>query len=142
MSGHLVDTNVLSELTRERPDPQVVTFLSKLDKDGTFLSVMTIGEIAKGIAGLALSQRRTVLQGWLDRDLRSWFAGRILSVTEEVAELWGRLAANSKQRGTPLAVVDGLIAATALHHSHILVTRNVKDFEQAGVQVLNPFEAA
>src|ERR1017187_10804174 len=81
-----------------------------------FLSVMTIGEICKGIAALPAGQRRTGLQDWLDIDVRSWFAKRILPVTEAVAERWGYLASAAKQRGLTVAVVDGGIAATALHH--------------------------
>ncbi len=100
---------------------------------------MTIGEISKGIATLPVSQRRTVLQAWLDQDVRSWFSGRILPVTETIAERWGHLAADGKQRGANLAVVDGIIAATALHHSLTLVTRNVKDFAGLGVALVNPW---
>jgi predicted nucleic acid-binding protein len=101
---------------------------------------MTIGEICKGIASLPVSQKRGTLQNWLDMDVRSWFAGRILPVTEEIAERWGHLAATAKQQGVSLAVVDGVIAATAIHHDLTLVTRNVKDFSGLGVDLLNPWE--
>jgi predicted nucleic acid-binding protein len=140
VKGYLVDTNVPSELTRERPDTHVESFLRNVLKDNVFLSVMTIGEISKGIASLAAGQRQTALQKWLDHDLRAWFAGRILPVTEPIAERWGHLAADAKQRGFSLAVVDGVIAATALHHNLILVTRNVKDFASLGIDLLNPWE--
>jgi len=140
VKGYLVDTNIPSELTREKPDPRVTTFLKNVAKDSVFLSVMTIGEISKGISALPPSQKRTALQQWLDVDLRSWFAGRILPVTEVIAEEWGRMAASAKQRGTPLAVVDGVIAATAIHHNLSVVTRNVKDFVGLGVDILNPWE--
>lgn len=86
MKGYLVDTNVPSELTRKEPDARVVAFLKKADRDSVFLSVMTIGEICNGIATLPVSQRRSALQDWLDIDVRSWFAGRILPVTEAIAE--------------------------------------------------------
>ena len=101
---------------------------------------MTIGEIRKGIASLPVSQKRTVLESWLNIDLRSWFAGRILPVSEQIAEQWGNLAATRKQRGMPLAVVDGVIAATALHHHLTIVTRNVSDFIGLGIDLLNPWE--
>jgi predicted nucleic acid-binding protein len=117
-----------------------VEFLRIVDKEGVFLSVMTIGEICKGIATLPVSQRRATLQDWLDIDVRSWFAGRMLPVTEAIAERWGHLAATAKQRGLTLAVVDGVIAATALHHDLTLVTRNVKDFHGLGVNISNPWE--
>jgi toxin FitB len=101
---------------------------------------MTIGEICKGISGLPVSQRRTALQNWLDIDVRTWFADRILPVTESIAERWGYLASTAKQQGLSLAVVDGLIAATALHHDLIL-TRNAKDFAGLGIDISNPWEA-
>ncbi len=103
------------------------------------LSVLTIGEICKGIAELPASQKRNRLQDWLDIEVRSWFAGRILHVTEAIAERWGHLAAAAKQKGMTLAVVDGVIAATALHHNLIIVTRNVKDFAGLGLDVFNPW---
>ncbi len=125
MKGYLVDTNIPSELTREIPDARVVPFLKRVGKESVFLSVMTIGEICKGIDMLPLSQKRNVLQNWLDIDVRSWFAGRILPVTESIAERWGHLAATAKQRGIAVAVVDGVIAATALEHEPTLVTRAI-----------------
>jgi toxin FitB len=140
VNGFLVDTNIPSELTRERTDVRVASFLQRTEKQSMFLSVMTIGEICKGIAALPASHKQTSLHAWLDSDVRSWFAGRILPVSEEIAELWGKLAASSKQRGTPLAVVDGVIAATALHHQLTLVTRNFRDFANLGIDLLNPWE--
>jgi toxin FitB len=140
VKGYLVDTNIPSELTREKPDARVVEFLRNVAKEEVFLSVMTIGEICKGIAALPISQRRAMLQDWLDIDVRSWFAGRIFPVTEAIAERWGNLAATAKQRGLTLAVVDGLIAATALHYDLTLVTRNAKDFDRLGIDISNPWE--
>ena len=140
MKGYLVDTNIPSELTRENPNVRVAAFLANAGKSSVFLSVMTIGEICKGIASLPISQRRTGLQDWLDIDVRSWFAGLILPVTEDIAERWGHLAATAKQQGATVAVVDGVIAATALHHDLTLVTRNVKDFGALRVTILNPWD--
>jgi toxin FitB len=136
---YLVDTNIPSELTREAPNAGITAFLQNADKDGVFLSVMTIGEICNGIASLPISRKRANLQHWLDVDLRIWFTGRILPVNEAIAERWGELAARAKQRGSGLAVVDGVIAATALHHDLILVTRNTKDFQALGVEIVNPW---
>jgi len=141
VNGYLVDTNIPSELTREKPDARVVRFLRDAGRSTVFVSVMTIGEICKGIAGLPSSQKRTALQEWLDNDLRLWFAGRILPVTETIAERWGQLAATAKQRGATLAVVDGVIAATALDHDLVLITRNARDFANLGVNISNPWEA-
>ena len=140
MKRYLVDTNIPSELTRQKPDLRVEAFLKGADQDRVFLSVLTVGEICKGIHSLPLSAKRRSLQNWLDVDVRSWFVGRILPVTEEIAERWGQLAAMAKQQGMPLAVVDGVIAATALHHDLTLVTRNTKDFANLGVDLLNPWE--
>lgn len=116
MNGYLVDTNIPSELTHETPDARVAAFLESAGRERVFLSVMTVGEICKGIDLLPVSQKRSALQDWLDRDVRSWFAGRILPVTESIAERWGRLAAAGKRSGVTLAVVDGVLAATALEH--------------------------
>lgn len=140
MKGYLVDTNIPSELTREIPDVRVAAFLKNAGKESVFLSVMTIGEICKGIDLLPASKKRSGLQSWLDIDVRSWFAGRILPVTESIAERWGHLAAAAKQRGVAMTVVDGVIAATALEHGLTMVTRNVSDFAGLGVVLLNPWD--
>ncbi len=142
MKGYLVDTNVPSELTRETPDARVAAFLRSAGKESLFLSVMTLGEIYKGIDMLPVSQKRNALQIWLEVDVRSWYAGRILPVTESIAERWGHLAATAKQRGIAIKDVDAVIAATALEHGLTLVTRNVKDFAGLGVILLNPWDAA
>ena len=140
MSSYLVDTNIPSELTRERPNPRVAEFLKSAEKTSVFMSVMTIGEICKGIGTLPASARRTSLQHWLDYDVRTWFANRILPVDEAVAERWGQLAATAKQQGIGFAVIDGIIAATALQHGLTLVTRNSKDFSGLGIPLINPWE--
>ncbi len=140
MSGYLVDTNVPSELTRDSPDGRVAGFLEAAGSENVSLSVLTVGEICKGIEGLPSGPKRTDLQRWLDRDVRSWFSGRILPVTESIAERWGRLAAVRKRTGATLSVIDGLIAATALEHELIVVTRNVRDFSGLGLNLLNPWD--
>lgn len=102
MTGYLVDTNIPSELTRQQPDARVADFIRKAGKDNLFLSVMTIGEICKGIDLLPVSQKRTALQDWLDIDVRSWFEGRILPVTETIAERSGHLAAAARSKASRL----------------------------------------
>jgi toxin FitB len=126
VKGYLVDTNIPSEFTRQQPDARVADFIRMAGKDNLFLSVMTLGEICKGIDLLPISQRRTDLQDWLDIEVRSWFGGRILPVSETIAERWGHMAAAARKQGVALAVVDGLIVATALEHGLMLVTRNRK----------------
>lgn len=140
MKEYLVDTNIPSEFTHDQPDIRVANFIRGAGQGNLFLSVITIGEICKGIDLLPVSQKRTGLQEWLEIDVRAWFAGRIFPVTEAVAERWGHLAASMRKQGITLAIMDGLIAATALEHGLTLVTRNVKDFAGLGVDLLNPWE--
>lgn len=139
MNGYLVDTNVLSELTKPSPLPEVEVFLRKA-KDTIFVSVFSIGEVRKGIAGLPMSNKRASLEDWLDNEILLWFADRLLPVTLEVAERWGELAAQLKAKGRPRPVVDSVLGATALTHGLILVTRNVRDYQDMGVTIFNPWE--
>jgi toxin FitB len=139
MTGFLLDTNVPSELTRPKPDPHVEQWLDNADDELLFLSVVSLGEIFKGLTILPESKRRSQLQQWIDDTLRPWFGGRILPVTEAIAERWGVLAGDCHLRGKALKVADGLIAGTALEHDLIVVTRNVKDFADLGVGVFNPW---
>lgn len=139
MTQYLVDTNIPSEFTRDHPDTRVVDFIRKAGRQNLFLSVLAVGEIQKGIDLLPASQKRIELQNWLDSDVRAWFAGRILPVTETVAERWGHVAAAARKQGATVSVVDGLIAATAVEHGLTLVTRNTKDFARLGVELLNPW---
>lgn len=141
MSGFLVDTNCISELVRVKPEPRVMEWFDAADEGLLYLSVLTLGEIRKGLAQLSQSKRRTRLETWLDVELRARFAGRLLPVDEEVANRWGLLTARAKQEGKLLATIDGLLAATALHYDLTLVTRNVSDFAETQVPVLNPWES-
>lgn len=141
MSGYLLDTNCISELVRLQPDPGVVAWMEAADETLLYLSVLTLGEIRKGLAGLPQSKRRTHLETWLETELRVRFAGRILLIDAAVADRWGSLAARAKSEGKALATIDGLLAATALHHSLTLVSRDVSDFKKTQVPVLNPWKA-
>jgi toxin FitB len=137
MSGFLLDTNCISELVRNTPDPRVREWIEAADETILFLSVLTIGEIRKGIATLPQSKRRTRLESWLELELLSRFAGRILPVDLEIAQRWGLIAAQAKKEGKGLSVIDGLLAATAIHKSLTIVSRNVGDF--GGTPVINPW---
>ena len=141
MSGFLLDTNVPSELTNERPDPRVEMWLEDADDEQLFISVITIGEVMEGLTAMPVGKRRSGIQSWIEDALRPWFAGRILPIDETIAERWGVLAGQRRLKGRPLGVADGLIAATALHHKLTVVTRNVKDFESLGVTVFNPWNS-
>jgi len=139
MSGFLLDTNCVSELVRLKPQPRVLEWIEAADEGMLYLSVLTLGEIRKGLVGLPLGKRRTRLEAWLEVELRSRFAGRLLPIDEQVANRWGLLAAQAKRKGKPLAIIDGLLAATALHHNLTMVTRNISDFAGAQVTVLDPW---
>ena len=135
----LVDTVTISETTRPRPNAAVLRWFEGHEEWSWYVSVLTIGELHKGILRLAEGPRRTKLQQWLDVDLRKRCAGRILPVDVEIAETWGRLCAQAERLGRTLPAVDSLLAATALQHGLIVVTRNVEDFAAAGVTVENPW---
>jgi predicted nucleic acid-binding protein len=140
MSGYLLDTNCISEVVRANPEPRVMAWIDAADESLLYLSVLTFGEIRKGIAALAQGKRRTQLETWLKVELRARFAGRILPVDANVADRWGTLAAGAKRAGKPLSVIDGLLAATALHHNLTLVSRNTSDFATLPVPLLNPWQ--
>ena len=140
MSGFLLDTNTVSELVSVKPNQRVAEWLEASDENQLYLSVMTLGEIRQGVAALPQSKKRTLLETWLEVDLQSRFAGRILPVDREVADRWGWLMAESQGKGMTLPVVDCLLAATALQHNLIVVTRNVSDFGLTGLSVVNPWE--
>ena len=140
MSGYLLDTNVISELTKLRPESKVVSWFQATSEDLLYLSVFTIGEIRKGIDSLPRGNKRALLESWLANDLVLRFAGRILEVNLDIAERWGLISAQAKIAGAPLAVIDGLMAATALHYNLTLVTRNTKDVRVAGINTLNPWQ--
>jgi predicted nucleic acid-binding protein len=139
MSGFLLDTNIISELVKPRPEVKVAAWIDSTDEHLLYLSVLTIGEIRKGITALGKPSRRVFLESWLDRDLAVRFAGRILPVDQPVADRWGLLAGRAAAAKHPLPVVDALLAATALQHNLTLVTRNTKDVAGTGVPVFDPW---
>lgn len=141
MSGYLLDTNVISELVRPKPERRVMEWMEAADESVLYLSVLTLGEIRKGVAGQVQGKRRTHLETWLEVDLQSRFSGRIVPIDSAIADRWGLLVAEAKRKGRVLAVIDGLLAATALHHNLTVVSRNASDFKDAQVQVLNPWQA-
>jgi toxin FitB len=140
VSGFLLDTNIPSELIRSRPDPNVQGWVFSQDEDALFLSAITIGELRRGFILLPPGPRRTQLENWLETVLVPRFHGRMLPVTYSIADRWGELDGQCQQRGTPLNMADGLIAATAFEHGLTVVTRNVKDFVGLGIALLNPWE--
>jgi predicted nucleic acid-binding protein len=139
MSGFLLDTNCISEIVRSKPEPRVLDWMEAADESLLYLSVLTLGEIRKGVAGLPQGKRRTHLETWLELDLQARFSGRILSIDAAIADRWGLLAAEAKRKGRALSAVDGLLAATALHHNLTIISRNVNDFAHTQVLTLNPW---
>jgi toxin FitB len=140
VSGFLLDTNIISELVKPRPEASVTTWIEGTDESLLYLSVLTLGEIRRGIAALPQSRRRTTLEAWLDKDLRARFEDRILIIDQEVADRWGLLTGIARHNGIVLPVIDGLLAATALEHNLTLVTRDTGQIPSLGVQVFNPWQ--
>jgi predicted nucleic acid-binding protein len=139
VSGFLLDTNVISELVKRKPDARVTAWVGDTNESLFYLSVLTIGEIRKGATSLADTARRVALEAWLDSDLALRFVGRILPIDQAVADRWGRLVAEASTAGAVLPVIDGLLAATALQHDLTLVTRNNKDVKGTRVRLFNPW---
>ena len=139
MTGFLLDTNCISELVRPKPDPQVLAWFDAAQEDSLYLSVLTLGEIRRGVAALPPSRRRTQLESWVEIEVRSRFADRVLPIDSRIADRWGRLAATARLSGKPLSVIDGLLAATALELDLTLVSRNTAAFAQTHVRVVNPW---
>ncbi len=136
--SYLIDTNVLSELRRKAPDVQVLRWFQRRPAGTLYLSVLTLGEIRKGVEAVADTARRLVLMDWLEIELPAFFAGRVLPVDDAVAARWGHLTAHA---GRPLPAIDSLLVATAAQHGLSLVTRNVRDTEGLGTPVINPWTA-
>lgn len=137
-SGYLIDTNVISELRRREPEPRVVAWFEQRPAAQLYLSVLSLGEIRRGVERLAEGGRQQALRAWLEQELPAFFSGRLLPIDEAVAQRWGRLMA---EMGRPLPAIDSLLAATALEHDLVLVTRNLKDVAYLPVAVANPWQS-
>src|SRR5512139_3446120 len=137
--SYLLDTNIVSETVRRTPNKAVITWLDQLPGEALFVSVLTLGEIRKGIEALTDKRRREKLRLWLEHELPAWFEGRVLPVDLSVADRWGRLLA---EVGKPVPTIESLLVATALHHELRLVTRNTGDFNYPGLHVINPWQNA
>lgn len=136
---YLLDTCVISELVKRSPDTNVVKWIEGCTEEILFLSVLTIGEIQKGIAGISEGKRKISLQSWLDAELRERFSGRILVISEEIALTWGILQGEAELEGKSIPTIDGLLGATALCNNLTIATRNEKDIRQTGARIFNPW---
>jgi hypothetical protein len=133
---YLLDTNVISETIKKLPNSRVAEWLSRIDNDKFSLSVLTLGEIRKGVEKLQDQPRKQKIIQWLEVDLIKHFYGRIINIDEVVADKWGYICSHVN-----IPAMDGLIAASAIVHNHKLVTRNVKDFQGVmGLEIINPWE--
>ncbi len=135
----LLDTNVISEWVKPRPDAGVVTWLSEVDEDRVFLSSVSVAEFRYGIERMAAGARRSRLDLWLQEDVALRFETRILPVDVSVANTWGKIVSRSQAIGHTMSAMDGFLAATAEVHGLTLVTRNIADFAVLGPLVLNPW---
>lgn len=135
----LLDTNVISEWVKPQPNPQVVRWLTEVAEDQVFLSVASLAEIRQGIEQMPAGKRRDRLATWLAEELPVRFEGRIFDIDRTIAETWGVVMARGRKAGTTIGVWDALFAATAEVHRLTLVTRNVDDFVNLGILLLNPW---
>lgn len=136
--SYLIDTNVVSELARPKPNEKVVRWFEETPDTALHMSVLSFGEIRSGIERLPPGSRREKLRVWLEQEVPAWFEERLLPIDSTVADRWGRLLA---EVGRPVAAVDSLLAATALAHGLRIVTRNGSDFRFPGVEVVDPWKA-
>lgn len=140
MKHYLLDTCCISEFSKKRINAGVKEWFGNQDEANLYLSVITVGEILKGIHKLDESKKKRELKTWVEEDLIKRFSGRLVDLGLYEIEAWGKLTANCESKGNPIPAVDGLIASTCLANDLILVTRNVKDFERAEIELVNPWK--
>jgi len=138
--NYLLDTCVISELIKKSPSQKVVEWVSQVEETDLFISVLTIGEIHKGIEKLPKSKKKEKLHKWVNYNLQERFENRIISFDLQTATIWGKIQAHSEALGKPLPAIDGQIAATGISYDLTVVTRNTPDMEVSGVSLLNPWE--
>ena len=138
--SYLIDTCSISELVKKKPNPNVVKWFSDHDELSMFVSVLTFGELRKGIEKLDDSEKKNELNQWVKEDLSNRFKNRVLNISMKEVNKWGEVLATAEENGTPLPAIDSLIAATAQVHDLTVVTRNTKDMKGTGAELTNPWE--
>ncbi len=136
---YLLDTCVISEVIKQKPNKKVILWLQKQEEENLHLSVLTFGEIEKGIEKSANEDRKKRLRLWVEEDLKQRFGGRILPIDMQVASRWGEVQGKSEIIGKSLPTIDGLIAVTGLVNNCVVVTRNISDMQQSSVELFNPW---
>jgi toxin FitB len=136
---YLLDTCVISEIIKPQPDENVIAWVQEKNESSLYLSVLTFGEIEKGIEKALDPVRKRKLQLWVEQDLKQRFENRIIPIDLEVSARWGAIQGQAELVGKSMSVIDGLIAVSGLVHNCIVVTRNIADMEQSAVELLNPW---
>jgi len=136
---YLLDTNIISELISKQPNQKVLEFISSLDENDIYLSVITIGEIKSGIENVKNNKRKEKLTVWFEEDLLSRFQNRIIDIDINIMITWGKINQILKRKGKPLPIMDSLIASSCIYNNFTLVTRNEKDFKNLDITIINPF---
>lgn len=138
--NYLLDTCVISELIKKKPNPNVVKWISDIEEANLFISVLTMGELQKGIEKLSESRKKDKLLKWITHDMKKRFQNKIIDFDLHTAVIWGKIQAKSEMSGQKLPAIDSLIAATGISHDLIVVTRNITDMKSTGAELFNPWE--
>jgi predicted nucleic acid-binding protein len=137
--NYLLDTCLISELAKSEPNKKVVDWVISENETSFYLSVLTFGELHKGIQKLPESKKKDELRIWVENELKKRFQNRIIGIDMRVSILWGKIQCIAEKKGKPMPAIDALIAATGIAHDLTVVTRNITDMEQSGVKLLNPW---
>jgi predicted nucleic acid-binding protein len=137
--NYLLDTCLISELAKTAPHKKVVDWVLSENETSFYLSVLTFGELHKGVEKLPESIKKDALRVWIEDELKKRFQNRVIGIDMRVSVIWGKIQCAAEKKGKPMPAVDSLIAATGIAHDLTIVTRNVTDMEQSGVKLLNPW---
>lgn len=137
---YLLNTCLISELTKKTPNENVVDWLNSINMEDIYISVLTLGKILKGVSKLTDSKKKDRINSWFQTSVIEKFKNNIVNINDDIAIKWGLIEAESETAGQKIPVIDGLIAASALVHDLIVVTRNITDIEKSGCKILNPWQ--